>query len=172
MGRVTYDVPLVTQSANPICWVTCMAMVSSERLGYSLGVGHFASGFDPSNSSIPNQYNGQWTDYYEKLSSRGFVSVAVNTTASELENVLKNCGPVILTHQCAGFPYGPGWGPVATPGAMHAVVITGIDSAINGGTCWMNNPWGNKDRPLLTSAVIMAISQLQAINVQPIAYYQ
>jgi hypothetical protein len=54
MGRIVYDVPLATQAANPICWVTCMAMIASERRGYSVGVGEFTGGFDPSSASIPN----------------------------------------------------------------------------------------------------------------------
>ncbi|AUD01094.1 papain-like cysteine protease family protein [Spirosoma pollinicola] len=171
MGRVVYDVPLVTQMQNPICWITCMAMVSSERLGYSLGVGHFAQGYDPSNSSISNPTNG-WDDFYARLDRCNFNSVGINSTASEIESSLKTCGPFILTHYCTGFPYGPGWAPITNPSATHAVVITGIDSSINGGMCWMNNPWGNKDRAIATTDVITAISKMLAANVRMIAYYK
>jgi hypothetical protein len=33
----------------------------------------------------------------------------------------------------------------------HAVVITGIDTETP--TCWMNNPWGSKDREVSVGAV-------------------
>ncbi|GAB2530511.1 papain-like cysteine protease family protein [Spirosoma aerophilum] len=171
MGRVVYDVPLVTQLRNPICWITCMAMVSSERLGYSIGVGHFAQGFDPSNSAIANPATGL-NDFYDRLERCNFSSVGINSTASELENTLKSYGPLILTHNCTGFPYGPGRAPITNPAAMHAVVITGIDSSINGGMCWMNNPWGDKDCPILTTDVITSISKMLTANVRMIAYYR
>jgi hypothetical protein len=49
------------------------------------------------------------------------------------------------------------------------VVITGIDTETP--TCWMNNPWGNKDREVSVSAVLQAIFQYQSIGPN-IAYYQ
>jgi len=172
MGRVTYDVPLITQAQNPICWVACMAMVASERVGHSVGVGNYMNGFDPSSASIPNPTAG-WDDQYRRLQQNGFTSVAANPNAGEIENILRNCGPFILTHYCAGFPYGPGW-TLPTSGT-HAIVITGIDSSVNGGTCWMNNPWGNKDRAVLTSAVVTALNQIQSTgagSIRAVAYYQ
>jgi len=159
MGRVVYDVPLVTQAANPICWVACMAMIASERLSMSMGVGAYTDGFDPSNSSIPDPagQGSNWDLIRRLLARAGFTSAAMNSDATEIENLLRARGPFILTHFCAGFPYGAGWGPVTTPGATHAVVITGYDSSVNGGMCWMNNPWGNKDRPIRASAVVASI---------------
>jgi hypothetical protein len=47
------------------------------------------------------------------------------------------------------------------PKASHAVVITGYDSSINGGQCWMNNPWGDKDRPIPAAAIVTAINKWQ-----------
>lgn len=157
MGRVVYEVPLVTQAQNPICWVACMAMIASERRGYSVGVSAFADGQDPSNSSIPNPCDSRDRErWVRRFSTSGFTLAAVNPDATEIETLLRTCGPFMLNHFCAGFPYGAGWGAPAA-GAGHAVVITGIDSGVSGGMCWMNNPWGNKDRPILTSAVIAAI---------------
>jgi len=171
MGRVTYDVPMVTQLQNPICWVTCMAMVASERRGYSVGVGYYLNGFDPTNSSIGNQAPA-WDTFYTRLDACGFNSVALNPIASEVESTLRNCGPFILTHSCVGFPYGPGRAPITAPNAMHAVVITGTDSSISGGLCWMNNPWGDKDQPIATTAVLSAISTMLASNIRMVAYYR
>lgn len=171
MGRVVYDVPLVVQQQSPICWVACMAMVASFKLNRSIGVGQYMNGLEPNSSSIPNPTQS-WDDHYRRLSINGFTSVAINPSSGEIESVLQRCGPFILSHQCVGFPYGAGWTPPTSGG--HAVVITGIDSAINGGTCWMNNPWGNKDRAILTSAVMTAITQQQtsANNIMPVAYFQ
>jgi hypothetical protein len=161
MGRVTYDVPLVIQAQNPICWMASLAMVASYKRGASVGVGYYSSGFDPSNSSIPNPTTG-FEDHYARLTRFGFVSVAVNPNPAEIESLLRNCGPFVLSHQCNGFPYGPGR-PALTAGG-HAVVITGIDTSINGGQCWMNNPWGDKDKPILASAVITAINVMQGFS--------
>ena len=169
MGRVVYDVPMVIQAQNPICWVACLAIVTSYKRRISVGIGQFMQGLDPSTSSIPNPTQG-WDDHYARLSSFGFISVALNPNPDEIENTLRTCGPFVLTHQCNGFPYGPGR-PVLTSGG-HAVVITGIDSSINGGQCWMNNPWGDKDMPILTSAVMTVISSMQSVgsNIRAVAY--
>src|SRR6266404_7309635 len=172
MGRVVYDVPLVTQAANPICWVTCMAMIASERRGYSVGVGEFTGGFDPSSASIPNPAGGgsDWDLIRRLLARASFNSAAINPDADEVEALLQTCGPFMLIHYCAGFPYGSGWS--ALTDGVHAVVITGIDSAISGGMCWMNNPWGNKDRPILTSAVIAAIIAWLPTGQFQVAYWE
>jgi hypothetical protein len=167
MGRIVYDVPLVTQAQNPICWVACMAMVASERRGYSVGVGYYASGFDPSSSSIPNPALSQ-NEVESRLNRLGFSNVAPNSNNDELENVLRNCGPFILSHNCNGFPYGAGWTPLTA--GRHAVVITGYDSSVSGGTFWMNNPWGNKDRAVPASAVTTAITQMEQSSLSPVAY--
>ena len=169
MGTVAYDVPLVTQSQNPICWVACMAMVASERQGFSVGVGKYAAGFDPNSSCISNP-SANIDDFYVRMDRCGFNSVAVDPTPAVVENVLKTCGPFILTHDCAGFPYGSGW--AAMTSGRHAVVITAYDSDTNGGTCFMNNPWGDKDRAIQMSAIIAALTKAQAANVKPVGYFR
>ncbi|MGH7460171.1 MAG: papain-like cysteine protease family protein [Longimicrobiales bacterium] len=109
MGRVVYDVPLVTQVANPICWVACMAMVASERLGVSVGVGRYTNGFDPSNSSIANHALGRLRLTQQLMRQAGFTSVAIGASGNDVEDVLRAQGPFIFTHFCKGFPYGAGW---------------------------------------------------------------
>lgn len=170
MGRVTYDVPVIVQLANPICWVACMAMVASERKSVSIGVGAFANGFDPSYSSIPNPAGVDWEKFKRLLAAAGFSTGAMNPSATEIEALLRSNGPFILTHLCAGFPYGPKWAS-PPPTAVHAVVITGYDSAINGGQCWMNNPWGDKDQPITAAAVITAINAWLPTLQPQIAYW-
>lgn len=169
MSRIVYDVPVVIQAQNPICWVACMAMVASYHSRSSVGVGRFANGFDPSNSSIPNPANG-WEDFERRMFGFGFVSTAIQPTPDALVAGLERCGPIILSHFCIGFPYGPNWGAITDQNAKHAVVITGIDTSINGGLCWMNNPWGDKDVPISVQNVLTAVMKIQAINHRPIAY--
>jgi len=173
MGRVVYDVPLVRQETNLICWVACTAMVASERLGYSIGVGNYAHGFDPSNSNIPDPAS----DYDEKVRRMnfwGFDSIlGMDPTNDAIEGLLRAYGPFILWHYCSGFPYGYSR-PITDPTAEHAVVITGFDSAVGEGTCWMNNPWrhGQKDHPLPASAVRNAIARYQIGGYSSVFYYR
>lgn len=157
MGVVSYEVPLVTQESSPICWVSCMAMVASTFKGYSIGVDAYTNGFSPNNSSIPNPAGGSWDDFYRRLARCGFRAFTIDPKVAELERVLDRAGPLILTHYCKNFPYGPGWRAPADPRATHAVVITAIDTDSH--ACWMNNPWGDKDRLIQLSAIIYSIKR-------------
>ncbi len=172
MGRITYDVPLVTQARSPICWVCCMAMIASERQGRSVGVGEYTDGFDPSSASIPDPAGAgsNWDLIGRLLRRAGFASAALNPSVDEIEALLRTKGPFMLTHYCNGFPYGAGWAPMTS--GVHAVVITGIDTAAGPGTCWMNNPWGNKDRAVLTSAVVAAITAWLPTGQFQVAYWE
>jgi hypothetical protein len=52
MGSIYYDIPLVEQGENPICWVACMAMIASHFEQQSITIGYYTGGFDPWNSCI------------------------------------------------------------------------------------------------------------------------
>jgi hypothetical protein len=174
MGRVVYEVPLVTQGQNPICWVPCMAMVESERMGYSIGVGKYTNGFDPSISCMPelSSDSNDWEGQYRKLASFGFGTTALSPDANQVESFLRDHGPFILLHMTNGFPYNYYGAPPITSGmATHAVVITGIDSRLGTGLGWFNNPWGEKDRPITTLSIITAMSKMQSFGIRPVAYY-
>jgi ABC-type bacteriocin/lantibiotic exporter with double-glycine peptidase domain len=166
MASVWYDVPLVVQGANPICWIACMAMIAAEREGHSPVIEKYNNGFNPNNSSDANPASDM-DDFTRRLARCGFSSGSLDTSADAIATFLTDNGPIILTHNCAGFPYGSGWAPKKS--GVHAVVITGIDTETP--TCWMNNPWGNKDREVSVSAVLQAIFQYQSIGAN-IAYYQ
>ncbi|MGZ8156652.1 MAG: papain-like cysteine protease family protein, partial [Burkholderiales bacterium] len=125
MGVVSYEVPLVTQESNPICWVASMAMVASERTGSSIGIGKYANGFDPSNSSICNPA-ADIGDFYRRLKRCGFRAFAIEPKVVELEKAMDKAGPLILSHFCKGFPYGGDWPAISDAGAAHAVVLTAI----------------------------------------------
>ena len=166
-----YEVPMVKQGPNPICWVTCMAMVASEREQMSIGVGTFTGGFDPNNSSIPNPAHS-YSDFVARMDRCGFTSINMGRNPADLAVALRDYGPLILSHYCAGFPYGPKRTPITDPKEMHAVVITGINLTDGyNGNCFMNNPWGD-ELPIKCSAVLRAISKVQAKGLKAIAYYR
>jgi len=165
--RVQYEVPLVSQGQNPICWVCCMAMVASERRHVSVGVGTYIRGFDPSLGSIPNPVPALppaliYPDYVARLDRCGFTSMHIDT-AEALEETLRERGPLILSHACAGFPYNVGFVPPLPPGAAHAVVLTGVDLDSGAGFARMNNPWGYKNVPISVAAVLAAGRRMQSI---------
>jgi hypothetical protein len=166
MGVATYEVPLIRQGDNPICWVACMAMVASERQQCSVGIGSFTGGFDPDNSCMMNPAVSM-NDAITRMYWCGFDSIQITATGAGIESALNSYGPLILSHNCLGFPYGSGW--VLPTSGRHAIVITAIDTDM--GWCWMNNPWGNKDRAVSISAMSNAIKQMQDATFAPIAYY-
>lgn len=170
MSEVYYDVPLVTQGANPICWICCMAMVASQQKGYSMGTSKFENGFDPNNSCTSNTSISA-DDTVIRLKRAKFTSGEISATPNGIAGLLASGGPFILTHLCKGFPYGAGWPPMTS--GVHAVVITGINTeGANGGWCWMNNPWGDLDRAITTAAVVTALKLAKAGGYKkPVAYY-
>ena len=162
MPNVQYDVEMIKQEQNPICWVASCAMVKGYGTKTSVGVGDFTGGFDPSNSCIANLANN-WSQCTDLMVNWGFdvESVADLTsagmTADQLLNALQSKGPGVLLHLCSGFPYGPNW--VAPTSGAHAVVITGVDT--DAGTATFNNPWGDKDQSCDLPALIRHINSDQ-----------
>ena len=63
MTQVAYDVEVIVQEQNPICWVASCAMVKGFATKTSTGVGDFTGGFDPSNSCIAN-LAGNWSSMH------------------------------------------------------------------------------------------------------------
>lgn len=149
MASVGYDVPLVIQAQNPICWVASMAMIESYWRGASVGVGKYTGGFDPSTSSIPNPASDVW-DFQNRMAGFGFYPTYPDQpiTLSGIISLLGQFGPLLFFHMLDTAPWGAG-----VRGA-HAVVITAADDTINGGMIWINNPWGSKDQPAIASSAI------------------
>jgi hypothetical protein len=170
MGRIVYDVPLIRQEDNDICWVACAAMVTSERKNCSVGIGHFLQGLDPARASIGNP-SSRRSQQVQFLSLWGFDTEAIDASNDGIERALRSYGPFILAHFCLGFPYGS-WQPITDPLATHSVVVTGFDSAVNDGTCWINNPWGDKDQPVFSNAVINALNRFQGYGVGATSHYR
>ncbi|MEO9000156.1 MAG: papain-like cysteine protease family protein [Rhodanobacter sp.] len=136
---VYYDVPLVIQARNPICWVASMAMIESWWTKSSVGVGKYTGGFDPSSSCIPNPASDVW-DFQNRMAGFSFYPVYPDgpMTLNGLGSLLGQFGPLLLFHNLEHAPWGAG-----AKGA-HAVVITGVTGG-SGGWIWINNPWGSKD---------------------------
>jgi len=154
MAGVKYDVPLVIQAQNPICWVASMAMIESYWRKVQIGIEKY-TGFDPSNSSIANPARSA-VDFVSKMAQYGFYPAGLYDdplTMNGIISLLQSRGPLMFYHNVtSGLP----WGAASTVTGPHAVVITAADATVNGGTLWINNPWGNKDAPYRASSVIPA----------------
>jgi len=158
MAKIAYDVELIRQENNPICWVASCAMVKGYGTQSSVGVGDLAGGFDPSNSCIAN-LAGNWQQCVDAMNNWGFSVSAVSDldnpplTPEALLAALQNMGPAVLLHFCSGFPYGSQWASLSfKPTDAHAIVITGVDT--DASTATFNNPWGDKDQSCELNALI------------------
>jgi hypothetical protein len=168
MSSVAYDVEVIVQEQNPICWVASCAMVKGYGTKTSVGVGEFTGGFDPSNSCIAN-LAGNWSQCVSLMNNWGFSVSSVSDlseatmTPDGLLNALQDSGPAVLLHLCNGFPYGPQHaGVTLPPGAAHAVVITGVDTDAD--TATFNNPWGDKDQSCSLATLVQKINADQSVG--------
>lgn len=173
MAAITYDVEMIRQEMNPICWVASCAMAKGYATGSSVGVGDFTDGLDPANSCIANLANS-WSECTDLMAQWGFQVYDVlgvssgNMNAESLGMALAE-GPIVLLHLCAGFPYGAQYGEMNFTGNdAHAVLITAIDT--DAGTAAFNNPWGDKDQGCELVVLIDKINADQAVG-KTLAYY-
>ena len=168
MPNVKYDVELIVQAQNPICWVASCAMVKGYGTKTSVGVGDLTQGFDPSNSCIANLANS-WSQCTDVMSGWGFDVEAVNgvasgdITADILLNTLQSKGAAVLLHLCSGFPYGSQWASQTFAATdAHAVVLTGIDT--DASTATFDNPWGDKDQSCDLATLVQHINSDQTMG--------
>jgi hypothetical protein len=135
----------------------------------STGVSDFTGGFDPSNSSIGN-LAASWSQSLDLLNQWGFnVSAVVDAASSgsmggaDLLSLAQSGGPVILLHDCNGFPYGSQYGTMTfQPTDRHAVLLTGVDTDAN--TATFNNPWGDKDQGVALDVLLAKINADQSLG--------
>ena len=156
-----YNVPLLTQTVSPICYVVCAAMIQKywqEKAGNTFNTPHLTGGFDPVNSCIAAAtIQGLYT---QRLERAGFALISKPNQPfdkSGLVKKLQQCGPLLLNHFVANFNYGAGRGGKQPPNAagIHAVVITGIV----GDSAYFNNPWGDKDVDIPVSDLVASVDQ-------------
>lgn len=149
MSKIQYDLEVIIQEQNPICWVACCAMVKSWGTQSDIGIGEFTGGFDPSSSCISNLV-GKWDECITLMNEWGFNTLAITDltpgpiSGEELLTLLNEWGPAVLLHLCSNFPYGVQWGDSSYFEGAHAVVLTGIDT--DNSQVFFNNPWGDKDQ--------------------------
>lgn len=164
MPNVIYDVEVVRQEANPICWVASCAMVKGYSTQSSVGVGELTGGFDPATSCIGNLAT-RWADCTDLMNKWGFdvfsvADLSADSMDADALFTALNRGPAVLLHLCKGFPYGPQWN--ALNSGAHAVVITGIDTDNNAAT--FNNPWGDKDQSIALDILLQRINADQVMG--------
>ena len=185
MAQIRHRVAMVTQQFSPVCWLACAAMVIQYKRHLTpdavmLGTG----GLDFRTPGLTVNRLRAWD---ARLRQMGF-TVTGPTRLREIERasrsletryqsrvgsneeilfrVLRDHGPVILSHVCGSFWYGPGLTP--PPGGEHSVVVTGMDTDAN--RVWFNNPWGQVDVPTTTSSIVGAIERYERQGDPPFAY--
>jgi len=173
MPSTQYDVELIVQEMNPICWIASCAMAKGYSTGSSVGVGEFTNGLDPSTSCIANLANS-WSECTDLMMQWGFQVYDVagfasgNMTADALLTGIGQ-GPIVLLHLCPGFPYGSQYGKLSfTKNDAHAVVLTGVNT--DAGAASFNNPWGDKDQSCDLDVLVNKINADQAVG-KTLAYY-
>lgn len=156
-----YNVPLLTQSFSPICYVVSAAMVQKywqQTVGGTFDTTDLTGGDDPNNSCIPPAaVQGLYT---ERLRWAGFEMIPKPTNKfkkTDIDQLLTKNGPLVLNHFVANFNYGTGRGgkQAANADGIHAVVIAGI----SGEKAYFNNPWGDKDVEIPVNDLLASIDQ-------------
>jgi hypothetical protein len=165
-GYIHLTVPMRPQGPNPICWIACVAMISSYKGRTSMGIGDFTGGLDPSSASVANPAAG-WPDQYARLRRFGFVNENPfrdrSPDAAYIARMLHQHGPFMLTHFATDLLPG-----AFAPNTTHAIVITGID--MDTGRVWYNNPWGNADVETTVDSILRSMENLLSRGIDAVAY--
>ncbi len=167
MGQVSFNVPLIAQGDNPICWVACVAMITSFKKHMSVGIGSFTGGFDPSNACIPNPA-GSWAALERQLNGFGFTMAGANQTltAAFIEQNLRRHGPLMIIVNAVDFPFS---GEVCENiGGTHALVLSGIDTTRK--KLKIVNPWGTNVPPVDLGVGLRLLQDLSDTGSDPIAF--
>jgi hypothetical protein len=157
MANISFFVPLIPQGQNPICWVACVAMITSWKTNATVTIDQFTGGFDPSGSCIPNPATS-WSDFEARLRGFGFTPDGANMTFSPdyIVNTLQAHGPFMISIVAADFPFA---GRMCNNmGGMHAMVLNGINSDVSPAQVQVTNPWGIV-YPALDCDVILGLLQ-------------
>lgn len=167
MPNVQYDLEVIKQELNPICWIASCAMVKAWGTQSSIGIGEFTGGFDPSNSCIGNLASN-WSECTDLMDEWCFDMFSVDDlnegpmSGDQLVALLTDRGPGVLLHLCRHFPYGNQWGDSSTMSGAHAVVITGVDT--DSAELFFNNPWGDKDQNADLDTMLQKINSDSAMG--------
>ena len=150
MTAVAYDVELITEESDPICWIAACAMAKSYGAKVSASVENLADQLDETDVGV-DDLGDNWSSCNAYMGRWGLTATSVDDaatggmTAAALADLLQGLGPVVLTHLCDGFPYGDQWADQSfLENEAHAVLLTGVDT--DAATASFNNPWGDKDQ--------------------------
>jgi hypothetical protein len=159
MSQISFSVPMIPQDGNPICWVACVAMITSFKTNTTHSISEFTGGFEPGSSCIPNPASS-WDDMEAKLAGFGFTPDAANMSISAdyIVTTLQSHGPFII------FVFLPDADAICAPVCInqqsttdsHALIVNGVDT--NVGTVQITNPWGT-NVPLATIDVVVNLMQ-------------
>jgi len=161
MARKVYNVLMVRQGQNPVCWLACATMLvqfkrnmtpTSEYMG-------IADADFRGPVSVPSYGAEEWS----RLRNLGFVNArwaqlglsSQTPSPQTILEMLQRHGPFILHHHCGSFWYGPGI-PVPRTGG-HSVLVVGIDT--DRGDVYFHNPWGQTNVPTTASSIVGAINR-------------
>src|ERR1022692_4537029 len=134
MGHVYFHVEMIPQGQNPICWIACVAMITSFKTKTTHPISEFTGGFDPSSACIPDPNTG-WNDLYANLANFGFSvdGASMSISPNYIENMLKRQGPFMI-------------------------FVNGIDT--NTGNVMIVNPWGTTTPPADLDVVVKAMQDI------------
>jgi hypothetical protein len=170
MGQISFSVPLIPQGDNPICWIACVAMVTSFKTNTMHSISEFTGGFDPSSACIPNVTSA--TAFYSKLAQFGFTTDGLNMSIaySFIESTLRNHGPFIMFFFVANFPFTGAscLNMSGSPADAHAVVVTGVDT--DAGKVNILNPWGTITPPADLDVIVGLMQDYSNAGSYPVAY--
>jgi hypothetical protein len=168
MGHVYFHVEMIPQGQNPICWIACVAMITSFKTKTTHPISEFTGGFDPSGACIPDPNTG-WNDLYANLANFGFSvdGASMSISPNYIENMLKRQGPFMIFVNVVDFPF---YGPVCVSvgSGTHALVVNGIDT--NTGNVMIVNPWGTTTPPADLDVVVKAMQDISDDGLNPVAY--
>jgi Papain-like cysteine protease AvrRpt2 len=168
MGHVYFHVEMIPQGQNPICWIACVAMITSFKTKTTHPISEFTGGFDPSGACIPDPNTG-WNDLYANLANFGFSvdGASMSISPNYIENMLKRQGPFMIFVNVVDFPF---YGPVCVSvgSGTHALVVNGIDT--NTGNVMIVNPWGTTTPPADLDVVVKAMQDISNDGLNPVAY--
>jgi hypothetical protein len=167
---------MIPQGSNPICWVACVAMITSWKTNATHSISEFTGGFDPSNSCIANPCqpspSGGWDSMYSLLNGWGFTPDGANMSISSdyIASTLSAHGPFIMSIFAANFPF---FGPFClnmkgNPNETHAVVVNGVDT--DAGTVQITNPWGTVTPPADINVITGLMQAISNQGLHPVAF--
>lgn len=168
MGQILFSVPMIPQGNNPICWIACVAMVTSFKTHATHSIGEFTGGFDPSSACVP----GTPGSNDARLVKLGFTMDGANMSFDNpyIEGTLRAHGPFIMFFYVANFPFTGAscLNMNGTPNDVHAVVVTGVDT--DAGKVNILNPWGWVTPPADIDVIVGLLQQYSNDGLNPVAF--